>query len=285
MGSAKFAGGPPSADRAGLWYTAPGKPPVGFVFEDQLRPDAAKVIATLRTSGYAVELLSGDTAARVAEVAGLAGIVDARGGQSPVDKIARLATLKSNGRRVLMVGDGLNDAPALAAGHASLSPSGAAEISQTVADVIWQGASLLPLLELLGVARQSRRMALQNFAIAIGYNAVFVPLAVAGLVTPLIAALAMSTSSIVVTANAVRLRHMPFEGSQLMTALAWLMPCALLLGLLGLLAFLWALRSGQFEDLEGAGWRALDDNETASVAQAALPAIDKPVVQSEPTSS
>lgn len=70
-----------------------------------------------------------------------------------------------------------------------------------------------------------------------------------------------------------------------MTALAWLMPCALLLGLLGLLAFLWALRSGQFEDLEGAGWRALDDNETASVAQAALPAIDKPVVQSEPTSS
>lgn len=209
LGSAKFAGDPQSADRAGLWYAAPGMPPAGFEFKDQLRPDAAKVIATLRASGYAVELLSGDTAARVAEVAGLAGIVDARGGQSPVDKIARLATLKANGRRVLMVGDGLNDAPALAAGHASLSPSGAAEISQTVADVIWQGASLLPLLELLGVARQSRRMALQNFAIAIGYNAVFVPLAVAGLVTPLIAALAMSTSSIVVTANAVRLRHMP----------------------------------------------------------------------------
>jgi Cu2+-exporting ATPase len=105
-----------------------------------------------------------------------------------------------------MVGDGLNDAPALSSAHASLSPATAADISQTAADALFQGEALVPVLQTLAVARAARRMALENFAIAIGYNLTFVPLAVAGRITPLLAAIAMSVSSLAVTANALRLR-------------------------------------------------------------------------------
>jgi Cu2+-exporting ATPase len=209
LGSANWCGATAQTDeRAAVWYRSADGAVTSFRFEDKLRSDAPEVIGRLRAAGLNVELLSGDRVAVVAEVAQQAGIAVWRAAALPADKIARLDELKAAGRRVLMIGDGLNDAPALAAGHASLSPSSAADIAQTTADAIFQGERLAPVLDVLAVARATRRMALQNFAIALGYNCVFVPLAVVGLVTPLLAAIAMSASSIAVTANAVRLTSM-----------------------------------------------------------------------------
>ena len=197
----------PGTEAGSLWYAEAGGQPVAFHFDDTVRADAADVVAALRRAGYGVLLLSGDRREAVARAADEAGIRDWRSGVRPDGKIAFLDDLKRAGRRVLMVGDGLNDAPALAAAHASLSPSSAADISQTAADAVFQGHRLAPILETLKVAQTSQRMAVQNFAIALAYNVVSVPLAMAGHVTPLIAALAMSLSSIAVTANALRLRQ------------------------------------------------------------------------------
>ncbi|MEQ1669763.1 MAG: heavy metal translocating P-type ATPase, partial [Hyphomicrobium sp.] len=193
---------------ASLWFAEAGQDPIGFLFEDRLRPDAIAAVAELQKAGYAVELLSGDRPEAVEQAARTAGFLRWQGGARPDAKLDRLQTLKEQGHLALMVGDGLNDAPALATGHASLSPASAVDISQTAADAVFQGEHLHPVLETLMVARASHRMALQNFAIAILYNLAFVPLAMAGYVTPLVAAIAMSTSSIIVTANAVRLRTM-----------------------------------------------------------------------------
>jgi Cu2+-exporting ATPase len=212
LGSAAWCGAhPASEETATVWYRGSDGTTVAFHFEDRLRPDAAEVVGRLHEAGFATELLSGDRAAAVEAAAAGSAIARWRAGQLPADKIARLEELKATGRKVLMVGDGLNDAPALAAAHASISPATAADISQTAADAVVQGERLAPVLETLAVARAARRMALQNFSIAIGYNCVFVPLAMAGVVTPLIAAVAMSASSIAVTANAVRLKSKPLE--------------------------------------------------------------------------
>jgi len=211
LGSATWVGrdsdGESDSGAAPLWYRNGMAPPVAFNFEDVLRSDAAAVVAQLRRGGYHVHLLSGDRTAAVRAAALAAGIADWEGSLRPDEKIARIDELKRRGRRVLMVGDGLNDAPALAAAHASLSPSSAADVSQTASDAVFQGEALGPVIELLQVAGASQAMAVGNFGIAIAYNIVSVPLAMAGYVTPLIAALAMSLSSIAVTGNALRLRH------------------------------------------------------------------------------
>jgi Cu2+-exporting ATPase len=188
-----------------LWLARPDRDPVRFGFSETLRADAEAVVAKLQAKGLAVELLSGDRPATVAAIAERLGIAAWRAAQSPADKCARLAALADEGRKVLMVGDGLNDAPALAAAHVSLSPSSAADLSQTAADAVFQGAKLGPVVETLATARRAGALVHQNFALAFGYNLIAIPVAVAGLVTPLIAALAMSASSIAVISNALRL--------------------------------------------------------------------------------
>lgn len=210
LGSWAWVGGETSWSGSGagsLWYAAPGRAPVAFHFDDALRWDAVDVVGAFLRAGYAVYLVSGDRVEAVERVAQDVGIDNWQGAIRPDGKIAVLDALKSTGRKVLMVGDGLNDAPALAAAHASLSPSSAADISQTAADAVFQGDQLQPVLEVLKVARASQRMAIENFAIALAYNAVSVPMAMAGHVTPLIAALAMSLSSLAVTLNALRLKR------------------------------------------------------------------------------
>jgi Cu2+-exporting ATPase len=185
---------------------------VRFAFADMLRPDAGTVIAALKARGFAIELLSGDRPEIAGAIAATLGIPVWRGAATPADKAARLAALAAEGRTVLMVGDGLNDAPALAAAHVSMSPAAAADVSQTAADFVFQGDGLAPLLAAVDVARAARRLVLQNFTLAIGYNLIAVPFAMAGLVTPLIAALAMSSSSLLVTGNALRLKLVRIGG-------------------------------------------------------------------------
>ncbi len=197
---------PPPATGPELWWRRDeSAAPVRFGFTQRLRSDAAETVAELRRMGLAVRILSGDRADAVAAAARDAGIADWRADCRPADKVAELAAMRTAGRRVLMVGDGLNDAPALAAALVSLSPSSAADIAQTAADVVFQGDRLAPVVETLRVARRAGRLVRGNFAAAIAYNLVTVPLAMAGLVTPLIAAAAMSTSSLVVMLNALRL--------------------------------------------------------------------------------
>jgi Cu2+-exporting ATPase len=188
-----------------VWFQAGSSSPVQFRFEDSLRDGAIETVRALNERGLSVELLSGDRAGPVAEICETLGISTGRSGLKPSDKIARLDTLKSEGRNVLMIGDGINDAPALASAHASISLASAAEISQAAADFVLQGEDLSSTIIALDVARAAKKRVIENFMLAAGYNVIAVPLAVAGLVTPLIAAIAMSASSIIVTLNALRL--------------------------------------------------------------------------------
>lgn len=206
LGNRQFCGIPSSSDDVSgpdLWLTQPGHAPVHFVFGDRLRTDAATTVSSLTASGAAIELLSGDRAAVVEAVAHTAGIAHWQSGLSPGQKVARLEALRQY-HQVAMVGDGLNDAPALAAADISLSPTSAADISQTAADIVFQGTLLAPVEEAWRVAKTSQRLIRQNIGFAVLYNLCAVPLAILGHVTPLIAAAAMSSSSIVVVLNSLR---------------------------------------------------------------------------------
>jgi Cu2+-exporting ATPase len=207
LGRRGWAVDAPEDDAAGpeLWLARPGHAPVRLTFTDTLRADAGEVVAELGRRGLALELLSGDRRSTVRATAEALGLARWQAAMTPAQKVARLEALRASGKRVLMVGDGLNDAPALAAAHVSLSPSTAVDISQTAADAVFQGRLLHPVLDALEVARRSERLVRQNVALAFAYNVLVVPLAMAGHVTPLVAALSMSASSLLVVGNAMRL--------------------------------------------------------------------------------
>lgn len=188
-----------------LWLSMPDAAPLRIPFKDELRPDAARTIQRLQDKGLDVILLSGDRTAPVAHTAAAAGIIDWQADMRPDAKADYLHQLEAQGRKVMMVGDGLNDGPALANAYISLSPASGADIAQTTADIVFQRPSLKAVTDLLDIAGNARGLARQNIGFALAYNMVAIPLAMAGFITPLLAALAMSASSLTVTANAFRL--------------------------------------------------------------------------------
>ncbi|TIN03957.1 MAG: cadmium-translocating P-type ATPase [Mesorhizobium sp.] len=190
----------------GTVLTENGMIVASFVFEDALRVGARTAIDQLHNAGLCVEMLSGDTAKACSEVADVLGVDDFVPCLLPSGKVERIESLARDGHKVLMVGDGLNDTPALSAAHVSIAPATAADIGRNAADFVFLRESLLAVPMALDVSRQAGRLIRQNIVIAIVYNAVAVPIAILGHVTPLIAAIAMSASSLLVIGNALRLR-------------------------------------------------------------------------------
>ncbi len=190
---------------AELWLRHGSENPVRIPFTDAVREDAPAVIGDLQRRGLAVSLLSGDRPTTVAALAAKLRFDRWKARCKPDEKAEALSELANAGQRVLMVGDGINDAPALAAAFVSMAPSSGADVSQTAADLVFQGERLAPVSETVALAKRAARVVRQNFALAFLYNAITIPVAMAGFVSPLVAAIAMSASSLLVVANALRL--------------------------------------------------------------------------------
>jgi len=201
LGRAEWTGGKSSPSlRIGR-----GKPE-DLEFKETLREGAVEVVQALQARGYRVQIFSGDMDQAVSNVAEQLGISERFAGVMPKDKFAAVEALEAGGARVLMVGDGLNDTAALTRAHASISPASAYDASRTASDIILLGHSLAEIAEAVDTARAATSRVKENFGIAVSYNLIAIPLAVLGFATPLMAALAMSLSSITVIANALRVR-------------------------------------------------------------------------------
>lgn len=195
----------PDHDCSEVCFAVTGGELVSFRLSDTVRADAVSTITALRTLGLELEILSGDADAPVQGVATALGISRVRAGLRPADKVARIEELQHEGRRVLYAGDGLNDAPALGAAHVSIAPASGSDIGRASSDLVFTGKGLCSIVTALSVSRRTSTIVRQNFALAISYNCIAIPFAVLGYVTPLVAAVAMSASSIAVVANSLRL--------------------------------------------------------------------------------
>ncbi len=202
LGRAEWVGG----EGSGTVLAVEGAAPVSLAFEDVLRPGAAELVRELKAQDVPVTLLSGDAEGPVSALAAELGIDDWQAGILPGDKAEVVATLGEGGAKVLMVGDGLNDVGALAAAHVSIAPASALEATRVAADMVLLSSDLSNVAEALRLARVARKRILENFGAAGVYNMVSIPIAFAGFASPLAAAIAMSTSSIVVSLNALRTR-------------------------------------------------------------------------------
>ncbi len=198
--------GAKAGDVTSAWLRVGINAPVQFRFADDLRAGAEETITALKAAGKRVILLSGDSETPVADLAHRLGIDEFQANCLPQTKLATIESLSASGAHVLMVGDGLNDTAALAAADVSISPATALDAARVASDIVLLGRDLSPVADSLVTARKATRRIQENFQIATAYNVIAVPLAIIGLATPLIAALAMSTSSIIVSLNALRLR-------------------------------------------------------------------------------
>ena len=207
-------GMPPATAGSTRLLMAIGPVPVGcFDARDALRSDAAKAIAGLRQSGLRVLMLTGDSAVAAAPIAEQAGITEVEAGLDPAGKLARIRALQQTGLHVAMVGDGINDAAALAQADAGIAMGSGADLAQEAGDVLLLRAQPSAIPAALDLARQTLRVMRQNLAWAVGYNVVGIPLAAGALypsfhilLTPWLAAAAMALSSVCVLANSLRLR-------------------------------------------------------------------------------
>lgn len=196
-----------SAPDSGQWLllSEDYQPRAWFRLNDRLRDDAAETVAALNALGLSVELLSGDSNAAAQAMADQLGIEHWRGGVSPEGKLDHLRQLQSEGQRVAMVGDGINDVPVLAGADVAIAMNSATDLARTRADAVLLGPRLMRIVEAIVVSRTTRRIIKQNLTWALVYNIGALPLAMMGFVTPWIAAIGMSASSLVVVGNALRL--------------------------------------------------------------------------------
>ncbi|MDH0866318.1 cation-translocating P-type ATPase [Mitsuaria sp. GD03876] len=196
---------PGAVPQARIVLSCDGVPRAAWMFDEALRDGAGRALEAWRAMGLEIDLLSGDAPARVEEIAERAGIARWRGGASPEDKLAHVAELQASGRRVLMIGDGINDAPVLARAQVSVAMGQGADLAKARADALLLADHLDPVTDALRLARRARRVVRQNLGWSALYNAVCVPMALVGWLPPWAAGLGMAMSSLLVVGNAARL--------------------------------------------------------------------------------